>query len=948
MRLIRRTLFLFFAGSWLIGFPVHGDTEEVPLHQRIDAVLEHAQIGASAELASDEDFVRRVYLNLLGRSPRAEETKSFLADSEANKRVQLIDDLMQSPEFARYYIGVLDVMFMERLGGTRVSQDEWRSFLTQAVEEQWSYDAIVQSIIEADGSGQQRGAAKFLLERDVEPNALTRAIGRIFLGRDLQCAQCHDHPNIVDYSQAEYHGILAFVSRSYLFEDPNDNKKAYVGEKSDGETEYKSVFIPEDEPTRSLPNLLSGLILELESNGVVEDSYLVTPSKNEAGVPKFSRRRQLARLITHPTNEYFAKNAVNRFWAQMMGRGIVDPVDFQHPDNLASQPRLLELLAEEFVNSGFDWRYLIREIALSKSYQRMIDFPALPVEVAAKAAEQQDNPQIAKGSSAWLAREEALAREQLKRARAKMRSLDASMKEIGDQITQLMKATGEKSTAIAAAEKQMREKEGQRAALQKATQAAEEAAKSLADDKSLAESHQQLKQRLAKLEEAVAAVKKDIESKREALKKENESLKSLRFQLARDRDQRRGYADTVAEARGVVSVFRRRARELRVREEQFSQQEEFLSVNQKLIAARQELAQAEQRVVEINRQRPEIDTQADAARDQLEKIGAGIVESQARIDELINQKSVLEEKQQKLEAAVAAIQAAHGHARAAAALFADAQLDDAIGKLAEQEQQLQDSLQRQVGKLKNENAELASNQSMMATLVSEQKKWAAKEESVLRLQGEVEVAAVTAMNNRDQAEVELKASEERIRKAWENRFAVRSLSPLSPEQLAGATIAALELNGRFEREAEQEWKKNQKEGEAEVKEEQKILEIQKLIDKRVDQVVSVYVSMFGAPGGAPQDVFSATADQALFFSNDGRVQNWLSPSQGTLVHRLSSIEDAKQVAEELHMAVLCRHPHESEVKAVEEYLQVRQDDRAQAVRELAWGLISSLEFRFNR
>ena len=204
------------------------------------------------------------------------------------------------------------------------------------------------------------------------------------------------------------------------------------------------------------------------------------------------------------------------------------------------------------------------------------------------------------------------------------------------------------------------------------------------------------------------------------------------------------------------------------------------------------------------------------------------------------------------------------------------------------------------------------------------------------------------MDSRDKARVELKASEERIRKAWENRFAVRSLVPLSPEQLAGATIAALELDGRFEREAEQEWKKNQKEGEAEVKEEQKALEIQKLVEKRADQMVSVYVSMFGAPGGAPQDIFSATADQALFFSNDGRVQNWLSPSEGTLVHRLSKIEDAKQVAEELHMAVLCRHPHEGEVKAVEEYLQTRQDDRAQAVRELAWGLISSLEFRFNR
>ena len=99
------------------------------------------------------------------------------------------------------------------------------------------------------------------------------------------------------------------------------------------------------------------------------------PTKKSAGLPKFSRRAQLARLITHPANEHFAKNTVNRLWKHMMGRGLVDPVDFHHSDNPPSHPALLKLVADEFVSTGFDIRELLRQIANSETYQRSVDFP---------------------------------------------------------------------------------------------------------------------------------------------------------------------------------------------------------------------------------------------------------------------------------------------------------------------------------------------------------------------------------------------------------------------------------------------------------------------------------------------------------------------------------------------------------------------------------------------
>ena len=100
-----------------------------------------------------------------------------------------------------------------------------------------------------------------------------------FLPATCSVPQCHDHPNIVDYEQAEYFGILSFVDRSYLFEDGADNQKSYVGEKAEGEAEYKSVFSPDDDPSQSRPHLLGGLALDVEPRFDGDNAYVVAPDK---------------------------------------------------------------------------------------------------------------------------------------------------------------------------------------------------------------------------------------------------------------------------------------------------------------------------------------------------------------------------------------------------------------------------------------------------------------------------------------------------------------------------------------------------------------------------------------------------------------------------------------------------------------------------------------------
>ena len=338
-----------------------------PLHVRIDAAIEAALDGSAAETSSDDEFQRRVWLDLAGTIPPVDEARAFLADPADDKRERLIDRLLASPQHVRRMTTYLDIMLMQRRPDKHVPSAEWEEYLLESVAENKPYDELISEILSVDGvSPQTRAIARFYLDREVEPDLLTRDIGRLLLGRDMQCAQCHDHPLVDGYKQEHYYGLRAFVGRSYLFTD-RKAKKSFIAEKGEGDVSYKSVFEPAKGTMNTGPHVIDAALID-EPKFAKGQEYYVAPSKTGMPVPKYSRRQQLAREIVASSD--FSRNMVNRLWAMMMGRGLVDPVDMHHADNPPSHPELLELLAHEFVAMQFDMRRLLRELALTETYQR--------------------------------------------------------------------------------------------------------------------------------------------------------------------------------------------------------------------------------------------------------------------------------------------------------------------------------------------------------------------------------------------------------------------------------------------------------------------------------------------------------------------------------------------------------------------------------------------------
>ncbi len=366
-----RTLALFAAAAALLATPLAGRSEE-PLHQAIDRLVAARTPGYAAKaapVADDAEFLRRVTLDLTGTIPTVERTRAFLADDAPDKRTRLIDELLASPEHERHLAQQLDVQLMQRRRAAKVKAAEWESFLLTATQSNTPWDELVRDVLAADGlDKERRGPARFYLDRDGDVNTITRDVSALFLGANIECAQCHDHPEVADYTIDDYYGLSAFFVRSFVFTDPK-TKLAVYAEKAEGEVTFKSVFVEDAKDSSTPPHLPGEKPIpdpELEKG----KEYKVKPAKNVRPVPVYSRREQLPARLAAAENERFRRAAANRFWAMMLGRGIVHPIDADHSDNPPSHPELLDLLAAEFAAHDFDVRWLLREIALSETYQR--------------------------------------------------------------------------------------------------------------------------------------------------------------------------------------------------------------------------------------------------------------------------------------------------------------------------------------------------------------------------------------------------------------------------------------------------------------------------------------------------------------------------------------------------------------------------------------------------
>ena len=390
-------------------------TAESPLREQIDTAVSKYQALSNESLASAAEFQRRVYLDLLGTIPSAQETLSFLDNDAVNKREQLVDRIITDPRLNHRLANILDVMLMERIADGQVKSAQWRQYLYESFVANKPYNVLAREILTSNGSDPAtRPAARFYLDRAGETNRLTRDVGRMFFGMDMQCAQCHDHPLIDGYFQRDYYGLFAFLNRSHILTDAA--KKNYFAEKSVGNVSFKSVFTEEAGETG--PHLPGDAPIAEPVHKKI-DEYKVRPRANVVTVPTYSRREQLAETATNGENRAFNRNIANRLWGLMNGRALVAPVDLQHAGNPPLNPELMSVLELGIVQLNFDVKAFLREIALSKTYQRAYQLESRTKVTAAHIQEKLESvetiqnelsKQVVAASQAWEQQQTVVAK----------------------------------------------------------------------------------------------------------------------------------------------------------------------------------------------------------------------------------------------------------------------------------------------------------------------------------------------------------------------------------------------------------------------------------------------------------------------------------------------------------------------------------------------------------
>ena len=355
-----------------------------PLHQEIDRAVEASfqqlaplAVGANVapQATSDAAFVRRVYLDLTGGIPSADQVRAFLKDTAGDKREKLIDELLKSEDYARRMRELFNVMLIERRGAS----PEWNKYLESSFAANKPWDQMAKEILAGEmGEDEALAGVDFFYtkrlenygQNPVDYDALTRDIGRLFFGVDLQCANCHNHLFVNDYLQADYKGLFLLTAGTFNRKDGN---RTVLGEKPlDAKLKFSSVF---DKVEMEIGPKVPGLEEVAIPTFAKGEEFAVPPDKTtkHPGVPKFSPRRVLAEQAAQSEN--FRRNAANRLWWVVMGRGLIEPLDLSHSDNPASHPELLELLSNELAAHQYDIRWFVRELMLSETYQRSGQMP---------------------------------------------------------------------------------------------------------------------------------------------------------------------------------------------------------------------------------------------------------------------------------------------------------------------------------------------------------------------------------------------------------------------------------------------------------------------------------------------------------------------------------------------------------------------------------------------
>ncbi len=295
-------------------------------------------------VAEDEAFLRRVFLDVVGLPPTTDERSKFMADTRANKRELLIDDLISRKEFTELWVMKWAELMQIRTfdnGGQQVSYKAalgYYNWLRERIAGNVPFNELVRQLLSAEGGTFSSPATNFFqIEQDV--SKLTENVAQVFMGTRIQCAQCHNHP-FDRWTMNDYYGFASFF--------------AQVKRK------------PAEDPRERIVYDESGEIKHLVTKQPVPPKFLGGDKPNLEGR---TRREAVAEWLASPENPWFARNVVNIVWAHFNGVGIVEPVDDMRVSNPPSNPVLLDELAKRFISYNYDFWKLVRDICTSRTYQ---------------------------------------------------------------------------------------------------------------------------------------------------------------------------------------------------------------------------------------------------------------------------------------------------------------------------------------------------------------------------------------------------------------------------------------------------------------------------------------------------------------------------------------------------------------------------------------------------
>lgn len=305
-----------------------------------------------APIAEDSEWIRRVYLDLAGRIPTPEEARAFIKSRSANKREEIVASLTRSDDFARHFASVWTTLLVGRSDRRSDNRRGLYAYLQRQFKNNRSWRETATDLIAARGSSDEVGPANFLLAHlNNEAVPATAIATRVLLCQQIQCAQCHRHPDVPEWDQEKFWEFTAFFQQAKI------ETEVYTDQET-GEVTRIRHLVDQDQIKPTYFETKEGVMKVTYPSFDGDEVQAETPL-----------RQQLAEHLVDGDRPQLAKAFVNRVWANLFGYGFTNPVDDMSPHVPVSHPELIEGLTEAFVKSGYDVQRLIQWICRSKPYQ---------------------------------------------------------------------------------------------------------------------------------------------------------------------------------------------------------------------------------------------------------------------------------------------------------------------------------------------------------------------------------------------------------------------------------------------------------------------------------------------------------------------------------------------------------------------------------------------------